>query len=308
MWRRKDSKRHVPADIGRRPRGASFHDPAEDRAVRHAPDLRLDGHGASHIGLTRRSNQDQFFVLPVDGGPVNCLLGVADGIGGGPGGSEAARFVADTIQSFVREETPLLLRSQRSESQVLETLHRGLQRCHSVLQAEVERRPEYSGMGTTLTAALVLWPTAYFVHLGDSRAYLLQGGELQRLTRDQTYGQALLDAGVLTPKTAATSRWKYVVSNFITGKIPEDDPEVHPDVHLARLHPGDTILLCTDGLTDVVTDEELARILTGSGPAGDQSRALMDLAVRRGARDDATALVARFQEPRAEPGGRRRRQ
>lgn len=295
MWKRKDSKRHLPVDIGRR-----IH------AVRHAEDLHLDADGLTRKGATRRANQDQFFVLPLPGGPTDCLLGVADGIGGGPGGTEAARFVVDTIQSFVREETPLLLRSERSEGEVLETLTRGLRRCHSVLQAEVERRPEYSGMGTTLTAALVIWPAVYMVHLGDSRAYLMQDGAIQRLTRDHTYGQALLDAGVLTAKTMATSKWKYVVSNYLTGKIPEDDPEVHPDVHLARLHPGDAILLCTDGLTDVVTDEELEKILKGDGSAKDQSGAMVDLAVRRGAKDDATALVARFEPPRPEPGGRRR--
>jgi PPM family protein phosphatase len=306
MWRRKDSKRHVPADIERRLRPASFHDPAQDRAIRQAPDIVLDGYGASRIGSTRRTNQDQFFVAPLDGGPADCFLGVADGIGGGPGGTEAARFVSDTMQSFVREETPLLLKSERHEGEILETLTRGLRRCHSVLQAEVERRPEYSGMGTTLTAALVIWPTAFFVHLGDSRAYLLQEGAIQRLTRDHTYGQALLDAGVLTPKTMATSHWKYVVSNFLTGKLPDDDPEVHPDVHLARLHPGDAILLCSDGLTDVVTDEDLQKILTGSGSAAEHAGALIDLAVRRAARDDATAVVARFDRPRSDPGGRRR--
>jgi PPM family protein phosphatase len=305
MWHRKDSKRHVPADIGRH-RGASFHDPAEDRAVRHSPDLHLDGHGASRIGKTRRTNQDQHFVLPLQGDPVNCLLGVADGIGGCPGGTEAARFVADSFQSFVQEESPLLLRLERNDGEILETLNRGLRRCHTVLQAEVERRPEYSGMGTTLTAALVIWPAAYVVHLGDSRAYLLQDGALQRLTRDHTYGQSLLDAGVLTPKTMAESHWKNVVSNFITGKIPEDDPEVHPDVHIVRLHPGDGLLLCTDGLTDVVPDEELARILTRSESAEDLCDTLIGLAVRRGARDDATAVVARFDETRATPGGRRR--
>lgn len=307
MWRRKDSKRHVPADIGRRFRAASFHDPAQDRAVRHGLDVLLDAEGATRIGASRRTNQDQHFVLPLEGGgPADCLLGVADGIGGGPGGTEAARFVADTFQAFVKEETPLLLRSQRNEGEILETLTRGLRRCHSVLQAEVERRPEYSGMGTTLTAALVVWPTLFGVHLGDSRAYLFQEGAIQRLTRDHTYGQALLDAGVLTPKTVATSHWKYVVSNFLTGKIPEGDPEVHPDVHLARLHPGDAVLLCSDGLTDVVSDEELEKILSKSGSAKDQSAALIDLAVRRSARDDATALVARFEPPRGEPGGRRR--
>jgi PPM family protein phosphatase len=306
MWRRKDSKRYVPSDLRRRLRALSFHDPAGDHATRHALHLRLDAHGVSVIGRTRRVNQDRFFILPIEGSPVNCLLGVADGLGGHPGGTEAANFVADTLQAFVREELPFLLRTDRSDPEIIETLTRGLRRCHTVLQSEVERRPEYSGMGTTLTSALVIWPLFYLVHLGDSRGYHLHRGALRRLTRDQTYGQALVDAGVLTSEKMATSRWKYVVSNFITGKIPEEDPEVHPDVYVDQLQPGDSLLFCTDGLTDVVSDEDLQRVMTGLGSAERQSLALLDLASARSARDDATVLVARFDENGPDPGGRRR--
>jgi PPM family protein phosphatase len=304
MWRRRDSKRYVPSDLRRRMRGMSFHDPAQDHAIRRA--IHLDARGASAIGRTRKVNQDSFFILPIDGNPVNCLLGVADGLGGHPGGKEAATLVSDTFQAFVKEESPFLLRPGRSDGEILETLNRGLRRCHSVLQSEVERRPEFSGMGTTLTSALVVWPQYYLVHLGDSRGYQLDRGELRRLTRDHTYGQALVDAGVLPAEKMATSRWKYVVSNFITGKIPEEDPEVHPDVHVDQLHPGDALLLCTDGLTDVVTDEDLVRVMTGLDSAEKQTIALERLASERSARDDATVLVARFSEDGPDPGGRRR--
>jgi protein phosphatase len=201
---------------------------------------------------------------------------------------------------------PFLLRPDRSEPEIIETLTRGLRRCHAVLQTEVERRPEYSGMGTTLTAALVIWPRFFLVHLGDSRGYQVHRGSLRRLTRDQTYGQALVDAGVLSAEKMATSRWKYVVSNFITGTIPEEDPDVHPDVYIDELQPGDSLLLCTDGLTDVVSDEELQRVMTSPGSAEHQSAALVDLASARGARDDATVVVARFSEDGPDPGGRRR--
>ncbi len=304
MWRRKDSKRYVPSDLRRRLRGMSFHDPAQDHALRRA--IHLDAHGVSVVGSKRSANQDRFFVLPFEGSPVNCLLGVADGLGGHPGGKEAATFVSDTLQAFVKEEAPILLRPGRTDAEIIETLTRGLRRCHSVLQAEVERRPEYSGMGTTLTSALVIWPQYYLVHLGDSRGYQLDRETFRRLTRDHTYGQALVDAGVLTVEKMATSRWKYVVSNFLTGKIPDDDPEVHPDVHVDQLHPGDSLLLCTDGLTDVVTDEELQRIVTGLDSAEHQALALVDLASARSARDDATVLVARFGEDGPDHGGRRR--
>src|SRR6185503_6701210 len=122
------------------------HDPAEDHALRRA--IHLDAFGVSVIGRTRRVNQDRYFVHPIEGSPVNCLLGVADGLGGHPGGAEAATLVSDTFVAFVKEEAPILLRPGRTDAEIIETLNRGLRRCHSVLQAEVERRPEYSGMGT----------------------------------------------------------------------------------------------------------------------------------------------------------------
>lgn len=306
MWRRKDSKRHIPSDIGRRYRSASYHDPQDDRAVRRVLPVEMEGSGLTQIGRTRRVNQDQYFFVPLEAGTANCFVGVADGIGGSPGGTEAARFVSDTIQAFVKEETPGLLRPERSEGEIVETLTRGLRRCRSVLQAEVERRPEYSGMGTTLTAALVVWPTLYLVHMGDSRAYLVRNGTIRRMTRDHTYGQALLDAGVLNAETVKTTTWKHVVSNFLTGKLPEEDPEVHPDVHVERLGPGDVLLLCTDGLTDVIPDDELVRTLTGPGSTEDLCRTLLDRARERGARDDTTAVVVRYSDAGTEPGGRRK--
>jgi serine/threonine protein phosphatase PrpC len=276
--------------IGRRDR---FQE--EERATRRAGGLRirLDGHGKSQIGRTRRANQDRYFMLPIGSLP-NCFLGVADGIGGGPGGEEASASVVETIQHFVSEESGILLRPCHYDDEIVETLNRGLKRCHAVLQDEVIRRPDWSGMGTTLTAALILWPKMYVVHLGDARGYVLHQGTLRRLTRDHTYGQALLDAGVLNSSTIRTSAMRHVLSNFLSGDLPEKDPEVHPDVSVGVLDPGDAVFLCTDGLSDVIPDDDLLEILSRKGSSEEQCRALLDLAKDREARDDATAVIARF--------------
>lgn len=255
--------------------------------------IRLDGHGMTQIGRTRRVNQDRYFMLPVGSLP-NCFIGAADGIGGGPGGGEASSLAVETIQKFVNEENGMLLRPDRTDGEIVQTLTRGLKRCHQVLQDEVSKRPEWSGMGTTMTAALVLWPKVYLVHLGDARGYVLHHGELRRLTRDHTYGQALLEAGVLTAASIKTSAMRHVLSNFLSGDLPEKDPEVHPDVFVGELEPGDTVFLCTDGLTDAVTDEELAKILSKESSPEEQCRELLALAKDREARDDATAVIARF--------------
>jgi protein phosphatase len=274
-------------------RHRQWHD--EEHALRRAGGLRirLDSFGMSRIGRTRRSNQDRYFMLPVGSLP-NCFLGVADGIGGGPAGLEASSLVVESLQKFVGEESGMLIRPGRLDGEIVETLTRGLRRCHVEMQQLVEKHPDWSGMGTTITAALVLWPKMYLVHAGDARAYILNRGALRRITRDHTYAQALLDAGVLNDSTLKTSAMRFVLSNFISGDLPEKDPEVHPDVTVAILEPGDTILLCTDGLTDVLPDDELGTLLKQDGPPEAVVNQLLDLARDRRARDDATAVVARF--------------
>jgi protein phosphatase len=286
MVKRTDSSRFAG-------RHRQWHD--EEHALRRAGGLRirLDSFGMSRIGRTRRSNQDRYFMLPVGSLP-NCFLGIADGIGGGPAGSEASSLVTETLQKFVGEESGMLIRPGRLDGEIVETLTRGLRRSHDEMQQLVGKHPEWSGMGTTITAALVLWPKMYLVHLGDARAYILNRGTLRRLTRDHTYAQALLDAGVLNDSTLRTSAMRFVLSNFISGDLPEKDPEVHPDVTVAILEPGDTILLCTDGLTDVVPDEELSELLRREDPPEALVQRLLDLAQERRARDDTTAVVARF--------------
>src|SRR5579862_341075 len=221
MWMRTNWKRFLPANIGRRFRGAALHDSSSVRPSRSAalPRVRFDCYGQSQIGTLRRVNEDQFFSMPlgVDRRGISYLLGVADGIGGAPGGQKASRIAADAFQRFVREESDLLLRPKRNDGEIVQTLIRGLNRCQGELQQFVEKHVEYTGMGTTMTAALVLWPHLYLVHMGNTRAYLLRQGEMKPLTHDHTYGQALLDAGVLNESTLETSSMRNVLSTFLSG-------------------------------------------------------------------------------------------
>jgi len=232
--------------------------------------------------------------LGVDRRGISYLLGVADGIGGAPGGQKASRIAADAFQRFVREESDLLLRPKRNDGEIVQTLIRGLNRCQGELQQFVEKHVEYTGMGTTMTAALVLWPHLYLVHMGNTRAYLLRQGEMKPLTHDHTYGQALLDAGVLNESTLETSSMRNVLSTFLSGNPPHNDPEVHPEVRLEVLHPGDLLLLCTNGLTNSIPEELLLNILKHETSSQGLCRKLMDSARERQSKDDATAVVAQF--------------
>ena len=211
----------------------------------------------------------------------------------------------ETLRTFLEEESSLLLRPERREDEILETLRRGLRRCHAALQENVVRHPERSGLGTTLTAALVLWPKLFMVHMGDSRAYLLREGSLRRLTEDHTYARTLLQAGVLDARTVRTSGWNNVVWNVLSGAIPEHDPEVHPDASVQELHRGDTLLLCTDGLTNALSDEAILFHLAEEGSPEEICRRLVEAAQKRGAKDDVTGVVAAFHGP--EPRSLRRK-
>src|SRR5579864_1908708 len=264
MWKRTNWKRFLPANIGRRFRGAELHDPASVRASKttRLPRTRFDGYGESQIGNLRRVNEDQFFAMPL--GPsrlaINYLLGVADGIGGAPGGDKASYIAVDTFQKFVREESDLLLRPERLDGEIIQILIRGLKRCQGELQRFVKKHVDYTGMGTTMTAALVLWPKLYLVHAGNTRAYLLRQGQMKQLTHDHTYGQALLDAGVLNESTLESSYMRNVLSTFLSGDPSQKDAEVHPEVRLEVLQPGDTLLLCTNGLTKSLPEDLLLNI------------------------------------------------
>ena len=275
----------------------------------------FDCHGDTTIGRRRTLNQGRFVALsftretlpeahdPIGSVPIallasttGYLLGVADGVGGAPAGERASLLVVETLKAFIQEESSSLLQAGRPDDQIVETLGRGLRKCQAALADEVKLHPEVGGMGTTLTAAVILWPRLYLMHIGDSRAYLLREGLLRRLTQDQTYARSLVDAGVLDPKSEHRSRWRHVVWNTLGGKASADDPEVHPEVHIEDLRTGDALLLCTDGLTNSLTDETIRGLLQKGGPAKSISRALIDSARERGARDDATAMVARFDE------------
>jgi serine/threonine protein phosphatase PrpC len=304
MWNKTTSKRFLPADIGRRFRGSALEDPAGVRTSRSAgiPRVRFDGYGQSERGTLRRVNEDQFFTMPLgsDRRGINYLLGVADGIGGAPGGEKASSMAVETFQQFVREERDRLLRTEKHDGEIIQTLTRGLNRCQGELQQFVEKHPEYTGMGTTMTAALVLWPHLYLVHMGNARAFLLRQGTMKPLTHDHTYGQALLDAGVLNESTFKTSSMKNILSTFLGDHL-QEDPEVHPDIRVELLHPGDTLLFSTNGLTHAVPEEMLLNILKHETSSQDLCQKLMDCARERQSKDDATALVARFVDVLATP-------
>jgi protein phosphatase len=179
------------------------------------------------------------------------------------------------------------------EDSVADLENRTVARYRALDMALAERMhadPNLQGMGTTLTVAYSLGLDLFIAHVGDSRAYLFDKGALRQLTRDHTHVQQLVDAGMLTPDEAAHHRLRNVLTNVLGGA----DRSVEVELHRLRLAGGDRLLLCSDGLTGAVKDEEIAGILAGSATASEACRRLVDRALERGGPDNVTAIVARY--------------
>jgi protein phosphatase len=232
--------------------------------------LRFAYAGCSHVGLVRANNEDSGFASPY-------LQLVADGVGGAAAGEVASATAAFVISSLV---------ATASGDDVTGLLAAGIQEAHRRLMAGTRQDPSRHGMATTLTAVLTLENRSAVAHIGDSRAYVLRAGCLDRLTSDHTLVQALVDKGRLAPDQVACHPYRSVVLKSLEG---EQRPD--PDVFAIQLEPGDRLLLSSDGLSDFVASDEIAEILNMSDRDAAAS-ALVEAALTAGGRDNVTCLVA----------------
>ncbi|HEX7901841.1 MAG TPA: protein phosphatase 2C domain-containing protein [Planctomycetota bacterium] len=244
----------------------------------------IECHATSEMGAARPVNEDQYLLVPLTpstpGAEPAYLFAVADGLGGAPAGDRASLIATRTLFKALREPW----------SDPGEALKAAVLRCQSEIDAHAERHPERHGMATTLTAALVLWPRVYIVHVGDSRCYALRPSGAERVTSDQTIAERMARIGVIRPEQVASSRWKNVLANVIGGS----SPDVSPELYTTTLHWGDALLLATDGVTDVIKDEEILALTRERGSAETVCRRLIRTAQERGGKDDRTVVFARF--------------
>jgi PPM family protein phosphatase len=232
--------------------------------------LRFRYAARTHPGLVRDNNEDSGFAGPY-------LQLVADGVGGA-----AAGEVASATAAYVTSAAAM----GSSEPDLLEVLARAVTQVHEQLRAGVAAEPARKGMGTTLTAIVTDGSQAALAHLGDSRAYRLREGELSQLTRDQTFVQMLVDEGEITREQARRHPQRNVVLQALDG-----DVAPVPDLQLLDLRLGDRVLVCSDGLSDMVEDDRVAECL-GKADLEAAVEALVQAALAAGGRDNVTALVA----------------
>jgi len=273
----------------------------------------IDVYGLTHIGKVRSENQDHFLIaslhkimnvlqtsLPDEamGDLTSPSRGyvflVADGVGGIPGGSDASRTALSAIVDYVLRAMDLYVQlDPHIEPAFLAELQRSVELSHEAVRVAGGSDEHRVGMATTLTMVCIRWPRGYLVHVGDSRCYRLRGGVLELLTKDQTMAQAMVDAGAIRPDQAEQTGLTHVLYSAI-GATRADPLTLTTDVQW-----DDVMLLCSDGITKHVTDEELRLAMMGPGSAEAIARELLELTLARGGSDNATLVVGRLNRPGA---------
>ena len=275
--------------------------------MRFAQPVAIEAAGLTHQGLVRTSNEDHFLIsrigryfetvstsLPPDDLPgraddATYSLIVADGMGGHAAGEVASRMAIREIVRLAFALPDWIVRIDDSTREAAAARAQGrIEKLNAMVLEGGQQDPSLRGMGCTLTAARNLGRVLQISHVGDSRAYLLRAGRLFRLTRDHTYVQMLVDSGLMSEADAATSRQRHVLLNAVGGS----DDEVYVDVERVRLANRDRVLLCSDGLTDAVDDDEIRALLAEGETAAAACQALVARALEAGGHDNITVIVA----------------
>ncbi len=247
--------------------------------------MQLEAYAVSDTGPVRENNED-YWLVDVDGG----LFIVADGMGGHAAGEVASRIAVETVQDVILgaddpEETILQSMVEDPHDLLRERLRYAMNQSGQQIRKAVEENPAHADMGTTLVVLLIEEGQAHLAHVGDSRAYLWRDGRLRRLTRDHTVVQQEVDAGRLTPELARIVPHK----NILTRSVGYHGP-VDPDTSTRNTEAGDVFILCSDGLTDPLDDNDLTRLCQEVHPE-DLAQTLLEAAMGAGADDNTTVVV-----------------
>ena len=299
-----DDEQTIPPPL----RGTTDQAPIPSPAARTVA-VRIEAAGLSDRGKVRADNQDHFYVgrmgrfsnilatsLPAGALPERLeeaghVAVVADGMGGHAGGETASRTAIVVFFNLLFNTPDWVLKvDDDSADKILERVTSRFRSLDAILAERAAADPALRGMGTTMTLAYSIGLELFLAHAGDSRAYLCRGSELRQVTRDHTRVQDLVEAGMMTREEAATHRYRNVLTNVLGGGVPLEDVEVHR----IRLAVGDVLLLCSDGLYDVVKDDEIAAVLGRTPDPAAACRALVDLALERNAPDNVTVVVSRY--------------
>jgi len=240
----------------------------------------MKSYADTNTGLVRSENEDSFVLHVPNNGEAaagkGALAIVADGVGGGPDGKRASSMAVNIVLSRYYDSV-----DEDPSSQLLSALQHAND---EIYHAARHDRP-YGGMATTCTALALVDGSCYLCHAGDSRAYLLHAGELRRMSKDHTLVEDMVDDGIISKEEAAVHPQRNIILKALGSK-----PYIVPDIETFPVEPGDTILLCSDGLYGYISDAEIARELLGHQVAV-AGKNLMNLALLRGGVDNITLVI-----------------
>ena len=277
--------------------------------------VRSEVDARTHQGLVRASNEDSFVVfrlvrylervlsnipeseLPTRGEDTGYLLVVADGMGGHQAGEVASRSaIVNALQLILRSPRWALNLDdpQTRETEISSLLARSrtyLAAVHAALREQASSDSRLEGMGTTLTGAYTVGADMFVLHVGDSKAYLLRGERMIKITHDHTVAQQYADLGVI-PQEAVPG---HHASHMLTRAIGAPTEKLSGDMHHLQIQDGDRLLLCSDGLTDMASEDQIVAVMRSRPTAAEAAQGLIDLALSGGGRDNITVIVANYQ-------------
>lgn len=245
--------------------------------------------GKTDVGRVRQENQDDYRAGELPGGAVWAL--VCDGMGGAKGGREASQGACNVIENFFQEQY-----AQCGAGQEEPFLKKALLYANRFVFQKAAHEEALAGMGTTAVCALVRRGNVYLCHAGDSRAYLIRDGKLTQLTHDHSYVQELVDCGTITEEEAEHHPQKNIITKALGV-----DYRLEPEFTAAKLKRKDRLLLCTDGLTNMVPVEEMEELLA-QGAFYDLPDRLIEAANAHGGSDNITALLLAVEPTEVEHG------
>ena len=235
--------------------------------------------GITDVGAVRHQNQDSYHIELL---AEDMALGiVCDGMGGAKAGNVASQLAVETFLQTAKAQPP---EQWRNEPEAL--LHFAAEQANGAVHFRANVDADCRGMGTTMVAALVVGDRAYILNIGDSRCYLVRPEGITKVTRDHSVVEDLVARGQITPEQARQHPQK----NLITRALGAES-RLRADLFRQPMEPGDALLLCSDGLSNMVSDQELLYEVLHGGPAEDCCRRLLDIALSRGAPDNVTAVL-----------------
>jgi serine/threonine protein phosphatase PrpC len=285
--------------------------PTKTTGARAAPTRRpreeeIEAYGVTHPGKVRRDNQDHYLLCSLrrqvvvrdssipdaarlleNSERLASLAMVADGVGGAARGETASRVALTAVTRYVARSMRCFYRSGEEDQEFYVALQEAARECHEDLLRRGQEDPEFQGMATTLTLYLGIWPRAYLLQVGDSRCYLLRDGELVQITRDQTLAQEMVDRGIMKADQVAGTRLEHTLISSIGGS------QTQPVVSRFDMNWGHVLLLCSDGLTQHVSDDRIGDVLRSMSSAKQACETLLREALEGGGTDNITIVVGR---------------